>query len=342
MRAKIFGFEPARFFSRLVMLPDAQVFTKKWIYEMMTLSVFIDFPWPPVNSGSSTPIWTGLNFNLGGEMARVLNYDINPSNWSEELTELHEKEAGSQHPMDLASRQLAVRTMKEIKTSQPVIMDVGCSSGYLVSELKAAMPEASLIGADFIRGPLERLASTLPGVPLLQFDLRRCPLPDESLDGVTCLNVLEHIDDDERSLRQIWRILKPGGLAHIEVPAGPDLFDMYDDFLMHYRRYSMKGLVALARRCGFIVEKTTHLGFMVYPAFWVCKKRGQRARNATTEEKARLVAGFIQTSRTSRMFSAVIKFEIEIGRIFSYPCGVRCVATLRKPEANELALDPKG
>jgi SAM-dependent methyltransferase len=63
---------------------------------------------------------------------------------------------------------------------------------------------------------------------LLHFDLRHCPLPDGSFDGVILLNVLEHIKEDAAALRQIARILKPGGIAAIEVPAGRGLYDIYD------------------------------------------------------------------------------------------------------------------
>jgi SAM-dependent methyltransferase len=61
--------------------------------------------------------------------------------------------------------------------------------------------------------------------PFLQFDLRNCPLAADCLDGVTALNVLEHIDDDFKALQEIHRILRRGGLAHIEVPADPSSFD---------------------------------------------------------------------------------------------------------------------
>ena len=96
------------------------------------------------------------------------------------------------------------------------------------------------------------------------------------MDAVVTLNVLEHIDDDERALRQIHRILKPGGLAVIEVPAGPQLYDVYDKLLMHHRRYTLCGLSRLARTVGFELLTQSHLGVFVYPAFWLVKQRNKR------------------------------------------------------------------
>ncbi|HTC13560.1 MAG TPA: hypothetical protein VK692_05030, partial [Chthoniobacterales bacterium] len=57
----------------------------------------------------------------------------------------------------------------------------------------------------------------------------------------------EHIDEDFKALQEIYRILKPGGLAHIEVPADPSSFDFYDEVLMHFRRYRLGDLTTKAR-----------------------------------------------------------------------------------------------
>src|SRR5436190_884124 len=226
------------------------------------------FPWPTPPGLSAPPGWTGTQFAVGNETHRVLQYDQAESHWSAELTEMHEAEAGSTHPIDIASRNLAIETVRSFGGPEPVILDTGCSSGFLVRDLHRVFPEAAIIGADYIAAPLIGAAERLPGIPLIQFDLRKCPLPDASVDVVTALNVLEHIDDDELALRQIFRILRPGGFAHIEVPAGPGLYDIYDEQLMHHRRYRRSELLERARRAGFSIVRSTHLGVFVYPAFW--------------------------------------------------------------------------
>jgi ubiquinone/menaquinone biosynthesis C-methylase UbiE len=174
------------------------------------------------------------------------------------------------------------------------------------------------------------LAQRMPDVPILQFDLRKCPLPDACVDGVSCLNVLEHIDAHETALAEIYRILKPGGTAHIEVPAGPGLYDIYDEHLMHHRRYRLPDLVSLARKTGFAIEKATHLGFTVFPAFWWVKNRNRKKLTLPAEEKARLVAAQIRTTRMNHLFAALMKLETLAGRHLSYPFGIRGVVVLKK------------
>ena len=292
------------------------------------------FPWPKPPGAHAPPRWSDAQFRVDGQPCRVVCYDAADSHWSPELTDLHEAEAGSQHPIDLASRRLAVRSLVEHlprDRAAPLILDVGCSSGFVIEEIRAALPHAVLLGADYIQPPLEKLADRLPGLPLLQFDLRRCPLPDGCVDAVTALNVLEHIDDDERALCEIARILRPGGVAHIEVPAGPGCYDVYDEQLLHHRRYRRRELLGKAVKAGLVVLSDTHLGCLVYPAFWLVKRRGRRALGLPTSEKKALVTRQIRRTSDSAFLGAALRVEETLGRFVSFPFGIRCVAVLRKP-----------
>jgi len=270
-------------------------------------------------------------FDVGGQRARVLCCGSDVSNWSDALAALHESLAGRRHPIDLASRSLAVDSMRRIGEGHPIVIDLGCSLGPILEDLHRSLPHAHLIGADYLLGPLEKQAERLPEIPFLQFDLRKCPLPDACVDGVTCLNVLEHIDDDVAALGHIFRIIRPGGVAHIELPAGPGLYDIYDQYLMHHRRYKLGHLLTMARRVGFVVERATHLGFFAYPGFWAVKKRNRRRLGLPPEDRERIVASQIQWTCSSRVFGALVRLELALGRALSYPWGIRCIAILRKP-----------
>jgi SAM-dependent methyltransferase len=289
------------------------------------------FPAPPGSAGEFT--WDGRQFaNRAGEQQTVLCYTRAESNWSDDLTGLHEREAGSHHPIDQASRDLAIQSIRRFCLSDaPVVLEAGCSSGFFIEALAARMPRARVIGSDYLEPPLRKLAARLPDVPLLQFDLRRCPLPDATVDAVVCLNVLEHIDDHAAAMRHLFRVLRPGGVAHLEVPAGPRLYDVYDELLMHHRRYRMSELKALAAGAGFQVLEATHLGAFVFPAFALQKLRNRRRLRDTPEAKQRLVASQIRATSKSGVLGAVFRLELSLGRWIRYPCGIRCIAALRKP-----------
>ena len=181
---------------------------------------------------------------FGDQSTPVLEYSENFAGWSDDLTALHEEALGDGHPIDFASRKdaLAASEKKFMPSDKAVIMEIGCSSGYLIRDLVKAFPEAVIIGADVVKEPLYRLANNFPGVPLIRFDLLRCPLPDKSVDVLVMLNVLEHIEDDLEALQKAFNLLKPGGALIIEVPACPGLYGAYDAELRHFRRYSAKEL----------------------------------------------------------------------------------------------------
>ncbi|MBV8141394.1 MAG: class I SAM-dependent methyltransferase, partial [Verrucomicrobia bacterium] len=66
-----------------------------------------------------------------------------------------------------------------------------------MEDLLREVPQAAVIGSDYLPDLVLSAARRIRSAPFLQFDLRKCPLPDECLDGVTALNVLEHIDDEQ-------------------------------------------------------------------------------------------------------------------------------------------------
>jgi SAM-dependent methyltransferase len=290
-------------------------------------------PHPGQKSGSV--IWRNGAFEYEGRRVRVLEYEVSPSGWTDELTQLHEETGGSNHFIDIASRQYACTEVRRC-ISQPgsSVLEIGCSSGFLLRDLIAQLPGHRVFGADYTRETLELLGSRLPDVPLIQFDLIRCPLPDDFVEVIVLLNVLEHIEDHEAALAQLFRIVQPDGALIIEVPAGPSLFDVYDRALMHHRRYEMSDLTRLAERQGFIVEKRSHLGFFLYPAFYLAKRRNQyQYRGGSKINEQQLVAGMIKATRkTSPLMNVVMKCEEALRPHVFYPFGIRCLVTCRKPK----------
>jgi len=290
----------------------------------------LPFALPPPAGQVAAPVWTGGGFAVGQNFEQVLVYNSGDSGWTDELTAFHEKTAADDHCIARSSRDHTVHSLERALTSRDgVIMDIGCSSGAMIRTLKTKFPDATVIGADFIGGPLLELAKDLPFTPLLQFNLIDCPLPDKCLDAVLLLNVLEHIEDDEAALRQVARILKPDGAAVIEVPAGPELYDIYDRQLMHFRRYKMDDLIAKLARSKFKVIERSHLGFFVYPAFWIAKKRGRRFTNESQKVQRRLVASNIRAGKSNCLLRWMFRLESTLRSKIYYPIGIRCLVTCK-------------
>jgi SAM-dependent methyltransferase len=285
------------------------------------------FPAP----GGGSAYWTGSGFSIGDSFERLLCYQSGAPGWTEELTELHEAVDDEDHYMSVASREQAIGSLLSwIRTPQPVILDVGCSTGYTLGLLRHRIPRATLLGADCVRRPLEKLGAAIPDLPLFQFDVTRCPLEDASVDGVVLLNILEHIEEDTTAIHQIYRILRPGGVAVFEVPAGPRLYDIYDRRLLHFRRYRLSDLTAAMRRIGFRVVHASHLGFFFYPAFWLAKRRNLLLARAPAETQHATIDRSMRLLGHSRILHSVMALERSLGRAIRYPLGIRCDVTCIK------------
>jgi SAM-dependent methyltransferase len=288
---------------------------------------------PPVSAGEESPVWNGGAFIRSGMSMRVLAYEVGESGWSDELTELHENatESGT-HFIDVASRDHAINELKRTLGLKPAsIMEVGCSAGHLLADMRHSLPNATLSGGDYTLGTLIKLGEKMPGIPLVRFNLADSPLPSNSYDAMVLLNVLEHIEDDVAATKHIARMLKPGGVAVIEVPAGPELFDDYDRELKHFRRYTLQGLCKVIEGAGLKIERRNYLGALIYPAFYLAKKRSQNSPKPGAELKRHVANAIGATSRFNPIGHAIMALEEAISRAIKFPRGIRCVVTARKP-----------
>jgi SAM-dependent methyltransferase len=294
----------------------------------------MDFKFPIPPGYIEEPIWMGDCFTIGSKKLPVLKYTGCDAGWDASLTDFHEKEAeDGSHYIDRASRLYACNELKKkVHTKSGVILEIGSSSGYLLREIKRSFPKSFLIGSDCIPEPLENIAKKISDIPLIQFDLVNCPLPDNCVDVVIALNVLEHIKDDENALKQIYRILKPGGYAIIEVPANQDLYDFYDEQLKHFRRYSLHELKTLTEKTGFTVVRASHLGFFIYPGFKYMKLRNRQKNTMNDVQKQTSMKKLIQLGGPvfNNIFYLLMKIELTIGNFFQYPIGIRSMLLLKK------------
>jgi SAM-dependent methyltransferase len=251
--------------------------------------------------------------------------------WTDELTRFHEQHAGDDHWIDIASRRRASMMLARYGPATGRVLDVGCSSGFLLQELRRQFPTLKLYGADVLPGPLADIASSLREVPLVALDLTACPLTDNALDAIVLLNVLEHIEDDRSAIEQVFRILRPGGVAVIEVPAGPGLFDVYDEVLLHHRRYRSSAFCRALSETGFEIIDRSHLGFFLFPPFFVVKKVSRLLRRVRRANPTHTVSRRIRATRRNPLAERIMKTELAAGRWFRFPVGIRCVVTARKP-----------
>ena len=271
----------------------------------------------------------------GEDRAPFLRYVTDDSvNWSEELEQLHDDQ-GRSHFLDVATRRAMLAVVAKAQPGS-MIVDLGCSSGHLLEDLAAGHPGALLVGVDLVESGLRRAHTSVPDAVLLQADARALPLCSSVAEFVVSANLLEHVDDDVGVLREVTRVLRPGGRAVFVVPAAPGLFDYYDRYLGHVRRYGRGELARKAQVAGLRVERVSYLGTLLYPMFWFVKKRNRRFR-AELEGDAleQRVATDIAGTTDSSVGRLAMRVEQRLQRLgISPPFGIRCVVAVSRPGAS--------
>jgi ubiquinone/menaquinone biosynthesis C-methylase UbiE len=263
-----------------------------------------------------------------GRPAPFLSYaDAGAVNWSDELESLHE-ESSRTHFMDVWTRDAILERIGGLPEA-PLIADLGCSTGYLLDDLRVAYPKATLIGVDLVAAGLAKAHAVIPSARLLQADVCELPLGDASVDAVVSANLLEHVPDDRRALQEMRRVVRHGARVVVVVPAGPGTYDYYDRFLGHERRYARGELAGKAVGAGLEVVEDRYIASLVYPAFWLVKQRNRRryghlAGDALADRVAQDIAG-TEDSQAGRILR-----RVEESLRLRLPFGIRNLVVLRR------------
>ncbi len=97
-------------------------------------------------------------------------------------------------------------------------LDVGCGAGQVAKAVKRERPDLDVLASDVSRAAIAAASTSTEGVHFRLATAERLPFADGELDFVWIFDVLEHVDDPEVVLREVARVLKPGGGFHIVLP----------------------------------------------------------------------------------------------------------------------------
>lgn len=205
-------------------------------------------------------------------------------------------------------------------------LDAGCGSGHMLDELARF---GVAVGVDADAGSVERARAR--GHQAIVASLLELPFTDASFGLVTCLDVLEHLDDDRAALRELLRVTAPGGALLVTVPAYQALWSLHDESNLHRRRYRAATLMAATRDAGWRAERHTYFNSILLPAA------------ATTRLATRALAGrrarredFSDLQLTPPALDGVFELplRLEAGLIahgVALPAGLSLLAVVRRP-----------
>lgn len=151
------------------------------------------------------------------------------------------------------------------------ILDAGCGTGGLIRRLESRHASWHWTGIDAEPFACE-MARSRCAAEIVEGLVGALPFADNSFHAVVCSDVLYHLDDDAMALRELFRVLHPGGVVVINVPAHRWLWSYHDVTVHGRRRYDRREVAEKLRATGFTVERLTHWNALPLPLVFVRRK----------------------------------------------------------------------
>lgn len=188
---------------------------------------------------------------------------------AEEYANMEQMEAA--HWYYTGKREFARRWLLRVgpPRADDLLLDCGAGTGRFAQEMAA---HCRVLVLDDHEEALRLLRTRFRADQILSLAGDQVPLPGGALDFVTALDVLEHTPDDRAVVAGFHRLLKPGGVALVTVPAGMALWSDWDVALHHYRRYSRAQLKALFPPEHWDLLHVNYTNVAVYPAVWLLRR----------------------------------------------------------------------
>jgi SAM-dependent methyltransferase len=180
-----------------------------------------------------------------------------------------------------ARREIVLSVADRFVASGAPILDVGCGTGFF---LEAVQPRYDAWGVDPSPVAVElcRARGLEHVVQGSAYDLSA--VGDRRFAALFFLDVIEHLDDDVRALREAVRVLAPGGVVIVTVPAFMFLWSEHDVVNQHRRRYRRPQLAALLGAAGLAVERLTYFNFYLFPLATADRLASRLARRRVEAE----------------------------------------------------------
>jgi SAM-dependent methyltransferase len=157
------------------------------------------------------------------------------------------------------------------------MLDAGCGSGRNMVELARRGPvtgiELSDTSIDLAR---EREAGEVIAGSVLEM-----PFESGRFQLAVCLDVIEHLEDDLGALRELRRVVAPGGSLLVTVPAYQWLWSGHDEVNHHHRRYTQRSLRRVAEQAGWQQVRSTHFNSLLLPVAILLRVLDRFSRKTT-------------------------------------------------------------
>ena len=205
------------------------------------------------------------------------------------------------------------------------ILDAGCGTGHNLRYLSRL---GRAVGIDLSDDALR--FCRIRGAAAAKATLNALPFPDASFDCVTSFDVLYHrwVEDDRAAVAELARVLRPGGVLLVRVPALRALWGAHDEAVHSRHRYTRGEVKRLLRSAGLEVVRASYGNTLLFPLLAV-----RRTLDRITGRHGSDVE--FLPAPLERTFRALLEVEARLVPHVSFPVGDSVFALARRPPATE-------
>lgn len=201
------------------------------------------------------------------------------------------------------------------------ILDAGCGTGTNLTHFRSF---GRTVGVDLSEEAL-RFCRTR-GVAAARGNLLALPFPDGAFDGVISFDVLYHrwVEDDRVAVRELARVMRPGGLFLVRVPALAMLWGAHDEAVHSRHRYTRGEVRRLLEDEGLEVLRLTYANSLLFPVIFARRTLDRLLHRHGSD------VGFLSPP-IEWTFRRLLGAEAILVRRLSLPVGASVFALARKP-----------
>jgi ubiquinone/menaquinone biosynthesis C-methylase UbiE len=212
------------------------------------------------------------------------------------------------------------------------VLDAGCGTGVNLAWLKRYAAGGHVVGIDlavdalgFCRSRGER--------SLARASVTSLPFPDAAFDLITSFDVLVQLPDraaNQEAVREMYRVLRPGGLAFVRAAAYERLRSTHDEMLGTHRRYTLDELTGEMEQTGFEILRATYANAVLLPLVVIWRLGLKRIGLAPRGSDVRPLPRALRW--TNPVLQAALEGEAHwLRRRKALPAGLSAVCVARKP-----------
>lgn len=203
--------------------------------------------------------------------------------------------------------------------------EIGCGTGFVLSGIQREFRDIKLLGSDIFTEGFAYAKERTPEATFFQMDARNIPFENE-FDVIGAFDVLEHIEEDEAVLKQMYQACKHRGGIILTVPQHAFLWSYVDEYSCHVRRYHVRELKTKVERAGFKVLRTTSFVSTLLPLMIISRLKKQQPDSEFDPTSELRISGLMNT-----ILERILDLERSMIRLgLSFPAGGSLLLIARK------------